>query len=82
MRDAVARLINDVLAGRLASRTAADLTPLLQLQLRVLEAIETANLQLRIAKIEKFLPKADGKPTSEPQPETHQDPISSPLPKQ
>src|SRR5215469_9674703 len=68
MRNAVARLINDVRAGRLASRTVADLTPLLQLQLRVLEAIETADLQQRIAKIEKLQAKMDGKQTSEPQP--------------
>jgi Family of unknown function (DUF5763) len=82
VRDAVARLINDVLAGRLAPKIAAGVTPLLQLQLRVLEAIDAAELHQRLEKIEKAQAKMDGKRTSEQKPKTLQAPISGPLPKQ
>jgi hypothetical protein len=54
MRDTVARLIADILAGRLAPRIAAGVTPLLQLQLRVLEPIELPNLQQRVEELEKI----------------------------
>jgi Family of unknown function (DUF5763) len=52
VRDAVARLIADVYAGKLDPRVASGLAPLLNLQLR---AIETTDLERRLAKIEKLL---------------------------
>jgi hypothetical protein len=82
VRDTVARLIADVLAGRLGPKIAAGVTPLLHLQLRVLETIEAADLRQRMEKIEKFQAKKDANRTSEPQPETHPGPISRALPKQ
>ena len=54
VRDAVARLIADVHAGKLHPRVAAGLAPLMNLQLR---AIETSNLELRVEKLEKLLTK-------------------------
>jgi len=50
LRDAAARLIADVLAGKVHSRVAAGLAPLMSLQLR---AIESSSLELRLAKLEK-----------------------------
>ena len=50
VRDTVNRLIEDVYAGRLAPRVASSLGPLMTLQLR---AIETTDLERRIAKLEK-----------------------------
>jgi hypothetical protein len=55
VRDTVARLINDVYAGKLNPRIAAGLAPLMNLQLR---AIETTDLERRMARIEKLLAKA------------------------
>jgi hypothetical protein len=52
VRDAVKRLISDVYGGRLHPRTAAGLAPLLQLQMR---AIEKADFEQRLAKVEKQL---------------------------
>ena len=57
VRDAVARLIADVYAGRLHPRIAAGLAPLMNLQLR---AIETANIEQRLTKLEKRLAEVDG----------------------
>jgi hypothetical protein len=56
VRDAVARLIADTYAGRLQPRIASGLAPLLNLQLR---AIETTDLERRIAKLEKLLAKKE-----------------------
>src|SRR5271169_5018859 len=57
VRDAVAQLIDDVCGGKLHPRLAAGLAaPLLNLQLR---AIETADLEQRIAKLEKMSADAD-----------------------
>jgi hypothetical protein len=50
VRDTVNRLIEDVYAGRLAPRVASSLGPLINLQLR---AIEATDLERRIAKLEK-----------------------------
>jgi len=57
VRDTVARLIADVYAGKLHPRIAAGLAPLLNLQLR---AIETTDLERRLAKLEKALVKPAG----------------------
>jgi len=51
VRDTVARLIADVYAGKLQPRIAAALGPLLNLQMR---AIETTDLERRLAKLEKL----------------------------
>jgi hypothetical protein len=56
VRTAVARLIEDVYAGELHPRIASGLAPLLNLQLR---AIETSDLEQRVAKLEKLLASAD-----------------------
>jgi hypothetical protein len=53
IRDAVAQLIADVHA-KMNSRVAANLAPLLNLQMR---AIETTDLERRIAKVERLLAK-------------------------
>jgi hypothetical protein len=47
-------LIAEVHAGKINSRVAANLAPLLNLQLR---AIETTDLEWRIAKVERLLAK-------------------------
>jgi hypothetical protein len=52
VRDAVARLIADVYGGKVHPRIAAGLAPLLSMQLR---AIETTDLEQRLAKLEKLL---------------------------
>jgi len=52
VRDAVKQMISDVYSGKLHPRTAADLAPLLQLQLR---AIEKTDFEQRLAKLEKQL---------------------------
>jgi hypothetical protein len=52
IRDTVARLIADVIASKVHPRVASGLAPLMNLQLR---AIETANLELRVEKLEKLL---------------------------
>jgi len=56
--DAVEKLISEVYAGKLHPRVAAGLAPLLNLQLRALEARE---LERRIAKVEKLLVRAEAK---------------------
>ena len=58
VRDTVARLIADVYAGRINPRIAAGLAPLLNLQLR---AIETTDLERRLAKLEKISAEAEGR---------------------
>jgi hypothetical protein len=56
VRDTVARLIADVYGGKIHPRIAAGLAPLLNLQLR---AIETTDLERRVALLEKLLAEAD-----------------------
>jgi hypothetical protein len=56
VRDLVARLIADLYAGKLHPRIAAGLAPLMNLQLR---AIEATNLELRVAKLEERLAKTE-----------------------
>jgi hypothetical protein len=56
VRDAVAQLIADVYAGKMNPRVAANLAPLLNLQLR---AIETTDLDRRLGQVERLLAKAD-----------------------
>jgi hypothetical protein len=52
VRDAIARLIADVYAGKVHPRIGAGLAPLLNLRLR---AIESTELERRLAKLEKKL---------------------------
>jgi hypothetical protein len=54
VRDAVAQLIADVYAGKMNPRVAANLAPLLNLQLR---AIETTDFERRLALVEERLGK-------------------------
>jgi hypothetical protein len=56
VRDAVGRLIADVYAGKIPPRIAAGLAPLVTLQLR---AIGTADLEQRVAKVEKLLAEGE-----------------------
>ena len=56
VRDAVEKLINEVYAGKLHPRVVAGLAPLLNLQLRALEATD---LERRIAEVEKLLARAE-----------------------
>jgi general stress protein YciG len=56
VRDAVARLIKEVYAGKLDPRVAAGLAPLLSLQKRL---IETTDLERRLAKLEKLLAETE-----------------------
>jgi hypothetical protein len=56
VRDTVSQLIADVYAGRLHPRLATSLAPLFNLQLR---AIETTDLEQRLAKMEKLLGKTE-----------------------
>ena len=56
VRDTVARLITDIYSGNLQPRMATGLASLLNLQLR---AIETADLERRVAKLEKLLSDAE-----------------------
>jgi hypothetical protein len=67
VRDTVARLIADVYAGRINPRIAAGLAPLLNLQLR---AIETTDVERRLAKLEKLSAEAENRPepTASPPP--------------
>jgi hypothetical protein len=58
VRDAVARLVADVYAGRIHPRIATGLAPLMSLQLR---AIETANFEQRVAELEKRVAEAEDK---------------------
>ena len=56
MQDAVEKLIADVYAGRLHPRVAAGLAPLLNLQLRTVEATD---LERRLEQVEKPLARAE-----------------------
>jgi hypothetical protein len=62
VRDAVARLIPEVLAGKVHPRVAASVAPLMNLQLQV---IKTADLELRLARLEQQS-KATGDTSDEP----------------
>jgi hypothetical protein len=59
VRDTVARLIADVYAGKIHPRIASGLALLLNLQMR---AIETTNLERRLAKLEKLSAEAEDRP--------------------
>ena len=64
VRDAVARLIADVYAGMIHPRIAAGLAPLLNLQLRAIEtanAIDTTNLEKRVAELTKLVAELKGR---------------------
>jgi len=64
VRDAVARLIADVYAGMIHPRIAAGLAPLLNLQLRAIEtanAIDTTNLEERVAELTKLVAELKGR---------------------
>lgn len=63
VRDTVARLIAEVYAGRMNPRIAAGLAPLLNLQMR---AIETTDLERRLAKLEKLSAEAEARLDSKP----------------
>ena len=52
VRDTVARLVEDVYAGRIHPRIAAGMAPLLSLQLR---AVEITDIERRLTKLEKAL---------------------------
>jgi hypothetical protein len=54
VRDAIDQLVADVYAGKVHPRVAAALAPLLNLQLRTLEATD---LEQRLAKVERLLAK-------------------------
>jgi hypothetical protein len=56
VRDLVAQLIADVHSGKIHPKVAAGLAPLMNLQLR---AIETSNLELQLAEVEKRLAKLE-----------------------
>jgi hypothetical protein len=56
VRDAVDRLIADVYAGKLHPKIAAGLAPLLQLQLRALDATETEG---RLSRLERLVAKRE-----------------------
>jgi hypothetical protein len=56
VRDLVARLIADVHTGKIHPKIAAGLAPLMNLQLR---AIETSNLEVQLAQLEKRLTKLE-----------------------
>ena len=60
MRDAVEKLIADVYSGKLHPR-AAGLAPLLNLQLRVVEATD---VEQKIAKMERLLEKREAEEDS------------------
>jgi hypothetical protein len=57
LRDTAARLIADVIAGKVHPRIAAGLAPLMNLQLH---AIKTADLEQRLAKLEQQSELRDG----------------------
>ena len=56
VRNTLARLIAEIYEGKIPPRIAASLAPLMSLQLR---AIETTNLEQRLAKVEKLLAEND-----------------------
>ena len=53
VEDTIARLIADVYVGKLSPRIAAGLAPLLNLQMRAIEA--RTDMERRIAELEKLL---------------------------
>jgi hypothetical protein len=58
VRDLVARLIAEVHTGKLDPKVAAGMAPLMNLQLRAIETIETLNIETRLAKVEEEQRKA------------------------
>ena len=71
VRDAVARLIADVYAGKMQPKMAAGLAPLMNLQLR---AIETADLEQRLAELERKLTELNVEGNRQEGPEVDEDP--------
>jgi hypothetical protein len=74
VRQTVARLVEDVYAGKVHPRTASGLASLLNLQLR---AIETSDLERRLEHLEKRLADAGSEGNSdshvhEPDPDLHE----------
>jgi len=62
IQETIARLIGDVYAGKTRPRVASGLAPLLGLQLRTVEITGMANLERRIAEMERSrLGEADAK---------------------
>jgi hypothetical protein len=62
VRDAVDRLITDVYSGKLHPKIAAGLAPLLQLQLR---ALGEADIERRLAKLERLIVRREQKSKSD-----------------
>ena len=60
VRDALARWIPDLIAGKLPPKIATPLASLLNLQLRAIEAIEVPNLKEQIAEAKKCLAEIEG----------------------
>jgi hypothetical protein len=58
VRNLVAKLIADVHSGKMHPKVAAGLAPLMNLQLH---AIETSNLELQLAEVEKRLAKLEAR---------------------
>jgi hypothetical protein len=54
VRDATARLIADVVAGKLSPKIATGVAPLLNVQLRIIDAVERSDLQERTAKLQRL----------------------------
>jgi hypothetical protein len=54
LRDALARLMAEVYAGKIDPRVAAGLAPLMSLQLRTIETVDLAD---RLVNVEKLLAK-------------------------
>jgi hypothetical protein len=62
IQETIARLVGDVYAGKTHPRVASGLAPLLVLQLRTIEITGMANLERRIAELERLrLSEADAK---------------------
>ena len=75
VRDALARWIPDLIAGKLSPKIATPLASLLNLQLRAIEATEVPNLREQIAEAKQCLAEIEGRltvdalmPDSEPAP--------------
>jgi hypothetical protein len=62
VRDAVGQLIADVHSGKMNSRVAANLAPLLNLQLR---AIETTDIEQRLIRVERLLARTPNEADSD-----------------
>ena len=54
----VRRLIAGIYSGKIPPKIGAGLAPLLNLQLRAIETVETTDLDRRLARLEKLLAEA------------------------